>query len=100
MKRYATELTNFPTLYKAWDLMLLDNVASAKLIATAREDMKSRILELPHPPSPAEAELATLTAEQLDVLCTGDEDERPSISKETEDILTYIFEELMKCPGR
>jgi hypothetical protein len=34
-------------------------------------------------------------AEQLDVLCTGDEDERPSISKETEDILTYIFEELM-----
>lgn len=85
---------DYPTLYKAWYAMLLDNTGSPHIIGQSTEKIERVTLQFPHDPVPAEAELAKLSEEELDTLCTGDEDDRPDVSPETEAILTYLFEAL------
>lgn len=92
-------ITHYPTLHKAFDLMLLDNVASAQIIKSSRAYIVTVNLEPVGVFDRAEAELSKLAKDQLYELCCGAQDEPsyPKVSSETDEVLTVLFE--MMCVG-
>lgn len=87
-------LEHYPTLTKAFDLMLSDNVASHVISKKIRAKVHSMSLELVGVFDRAEADLSKLSEENLDWVCCGaqDDPDYPKISDDAEEILNALFD--------
>ena len=87
-------LTHYPTLTKAFDLMLVDNVGDYRIIKKIREKVHAESLEPVGVFDRAEADLSKLSEDDLDWVCCGEQDapDFPKISADSEEILNALFE--------
>lgn len=87
-----TKLSQFPTLQHAFNLMLIDNVASPSLIEAIRIKVTDQELEPVETFEKAEAFLAGLTQDELYEVCCGDQDSCVEVSPEAGEVLAILFE--------
>ena len=87
-------LSHYPTLTKAFDLMVADNVASNLIVLAIHTKMANQSLEPVGIFDRAEAELSKLDEEALYELCCGAQDEPtcPKVSEDSEDVLNALFD--------
>jgi len=88
------KLAYYPTLSKAFDLMLADNVGSFMTATCISVKVYDQSLEPVGIFDRAEEELSKLSENELDMLCCGAPDEKgcPKVSAEAEEILNALFE--------
>jgi len=84
-------LTHYPTLSRAFDLMLIDNVANPHVIKAIRNKVHQESLEPVGVFDRAEAELSKLSIIDLSDLCIGEEGD-VVVTEEAQDVLTALFE--------
>jgi hypothetical protein len=82
----------YPTLTKAFKLMVIDNVASPSIVKQIFEKASKESLEPVGVFDRAEEELSKLTVDQLYEVCCGDQDECVKLSQDSDDVLLALFE--------
>jgi hypothetical protein len=102
-KRVGSNIVHVPTLIRAIDLLVEDNVGPVGLtghvvssaIEAARTRLRTALSVWPVEVTlDVERELAQLTAQQLETLCQGDEAEWPLVSDEATLLVVSLWEEL------
>jgi hypothetical protein len=88
-----TTLSRFPLLFKAFELMLIDNCAQVTMIQKSLK--KAATMEVDQASfTAAEADLKRLTDDEFETLMMGDQDEAPKVAEATQAVLTFLFESL------
>lgn len=87
-------LSFYPTLMKAFNLMLADNVASSNLIKKISMKMSTINIEPTAIFVRAEADLLNLTMDELEMLCCGAQDDPacPFVTDDVSFVLEALFE--------
>lgn len=86
------KLSHYPTLTKAFDLMLLDVVSNPALTSTIRAKVHEMSLEPVGVFDRADAELAKLNVLTLDQVCGGYIEDDVMISLDAQEVLVSLFE--------